>query len=245
MNYFLVFFLVLLILEVTVSTVLKYVVYSLPKEDDMWYIPNKNFTDIGATPKGVIQDTFSFLVIYNYIIPISLYVTLEVQKFFGILFLEWDDEIKCKDTGERAKANTSDLNEELGQVQYLFTDKTGTLTENIMYFRHCTVNGVKYVNVNDNIQMLDEQSNTSTPLSFLPYKEPRYRSECLTPFGHETIIIVRHASERHRLFEPRGNGNIAERSFGYSAPRIYNKLPFIIKHSESVEKFKKTDNTSL
>ena len=64
----------------------------------------------------VAQDTLSFLVLYNYIIPISLYVTLELQKFFGSLFLTWDLDLYDEETGQPAKCNSSDLNEELGQV---------------------------------------------------------------------------------------------------------------------------------
>ena len=58
----------------------------------------------------------SFVVLYNYIIPISLYVTLEVQKFVGSMFLEWDLELYDPATNQAAKCNSSDLNEELGQV---------------------------------------------------------------------------------------------------------------------------------
>lgn len=47
-------------------------------------------------------------------------------------------------TDTPANARTSNLNEELGQVKFLMTDKTGTLTCNIMKFKRCCVNGIAY-----------------------------------------------------------------------------------------------------
>nr|XP_053653910.1 phospholipid-transporting ATPase IF-like isoform X2 [Cherax quadricarinatus] len=167
MNHFLVFFLVLLVLEIVVCTVLKYEVYDDDTMSDMWYLGVPDNTT--STTSDVIQDSSSFLVIFNYIIPISLYVTLEMQKFLGAMFIGWDDDLMCKNTGERCKCNTSDLNEELGQVQYLFTDKTGTLTENCMNFRQCSVDGVKYVDVEGCIHTFDEDDNSRTfPLHTCP-----------------------------------------------------------------------------
>ena len=57
----------------------------------------------------------------------------------------------------------------------------------------------------------------------LKFGEPKYLYECLVPFELETSVTVRHASDRHRLFEPRTNRCSGERSFKYSAPRLYNK----------------------
>lgn len=56
------------------------------------------------------------MVLFNYIIPVSMYVTVEMQKFLGSYFITWDEEMFDEEIGEGPLVNTSDLNEELGQV---------------------------------------------------------------------------------------------------------------------------------
>lgn len=77
-------------------------------------------------------------------IPISLYVTIELHKFLGAFFMEWDRDLYDIDTNQQCIVNTSDLNEELGQVKILFSDKTGTLTKNEMILQQVSVNGKKF-----------------------------------------------------------------------------------------------------
>lgn len=67
-----------------------------------------------------------------------------MQKFFGSLFLTWDLDLYDAENNEPAKCNSSDLNEELGQIQILFSDKTGTLTENVMVFKEASIHGRQY-----------------------------------------------------------------------------------------------------
>lgn len=62
------------------------------------------------------SEFLSFLILFNYLIPISLYVTIEMHKFLGSLFLEWDLDMYDVSMNQRCLVNTSNLNEELGQV---------------------------------------------------------------------------------------------------------------------------------
>lgn len=65
----------------------------------------------------MFTDFLSFMVLFNFIIPVSMYVTVEMQKFLGSFFISWDKEMYDEEIQEGALVNTSDLNEELGQVR--------------------------------------------------------------------------------------------------------------------------------
>ncbi|KAL0884282.1 hypothetical protein ABMA27_016269 [Loxostege sticticalis] len=81
----------------------------------------------------------TFLILYNNLIPISLQVTAEIVRFFQAKFIAMDSEMYHEQTDTPAMARTSNLNEELGMVKYVFSDKTGTLTCNIMEFHKCSI----------------------------------------------------------------------------------------------------------
>ncbi|CAH2092341.1 unnamed protein product [Euphydryas editha] len=86
----------------------------------------------------------TFLILYNNLIPISLQVTAEIVRFFQAKFIAMDSEMYHAQTDTPALARTSNLNEELGMVRYVFSDKTGTLTCNVMEFRKCSIAEVIY-----------------------------------------------------------------------------------------------------
>jgi len=91
----------------------------------------------------ITQFFYYFLLLSNFI-PISLYVTMSTVKFFQAKFISMDIDMYHEPSDTPAKVRTFTLNEELGQITHIFSDKTGTLTENIMEFRKCSINGFSY-----------------------------------------------------------------------------------------------------
>ncbi|XP_075494950.1 phospholipid-transporting ATPase 3-like isoform X1 [Primulina tabacum] len=88
---------------------------------------------------------FTLITLYSPIIPISLYVSVEMIKFIqSTQFINNDLHMYHAESNTPALARTSNLNEELGQVEYIFSDKTGTLTRNLMEFFKCSIAGEVY-----------------------------------------------------------------------------------------------------
>lgn len=69
---------------------------------------------------------------------------MEILRLGHSYFINWDRRMYHAKTDTPAEARTTTLNEELGQVDFIFSDKTGTLTQNIMVFRKCSINGKAY-----------------------------------------------------------------------------------------------------
>ncbi|KAL6529257.1 putative phospholipid-transporting ATPase 9 [Orobanche gracilis] len=111
--------------------------YLQPENADIFFDPNRAEFAAG-------YHFLTALLLYSYLIPISLYVSIEIVKVLQSIFINQDAHMYYEETDKPAHARTSNLNEELGQVDTILSDKTGTLTCNSMEFIKCSIGGTAY-----------------------------------------------------------------------------------------------------
>ena len=103
---------------------------------------------------------WTFIIILQVIIPLSLYVTIEITKLIQVYLIHNDKEMYDAIHDKSTECRALNIPEELGQVQFMFCDKTGTLTENKMVFKRCAIMGQDF---NHN-----SYSNATTGKSVIP-----------------------------------------------------------------------------
>ncbi|KAF4998265.1 hypothetical protein FGRMN_3314 [Fusarium graminum] len=129
---------IFIVLMLTMGLTIGYFLWQDRTEDFAWYIKRPGSWS-GSVPFKEIF--FGNIIMFNTLIPLSLYISLEIIKL-GQLYLLQDADMYDPISDTPMVANTTTILENLGQVSYVFSDKTGTLTENIMRFRKLSVAGV-------------------------------------------------------------------------------------------------------
>ncbi|KAM6217827.1 phospholipid-transporting ATPase IC [Rhynchocyon petersi] len=114
-----------------------------------WYLYDGE--DYSPSYRGFLT-FWGYIIVLNTMVPISLYVSVEVIRLMQSYFINWDLQMYYSEKDTPAKARTTTLNEQLGQIHYIFSDKTGTLTQNIMTFKKCCINGQIYGDDRDTSQ---------------------------------------------------------------------------------------------
>ncbi|XP_023750034.1 phospholipid-transporting ATPase 1 [Lactuca sativa] len=104
-------------------------------------VKNYNYSGLG------VEVFFTFLmsvIVFQIMIPISLYISMELVRVGQAYFMIRDDKMYDESSNSRFQCRALNINEDLGQIKYVFSDKTGTLTENKMEFKHASIFGVDY-----------------------------------------------------------------------------------------------------
>jgi len=93
-----------------------------------------------ATTPNYLQNTFMFITMLSNFVPLSLYVSVEMITIMMMFYVGWDLNMYHAETDTPASARSTIVTD-LGLVEYIFSDKTGTLTCNVMEFKRCSVDG--------------------------------------------------------------------------------------------------------
>ncbi|KAL7761741.1 hypothetical protein ACKLNR_008276 [Fusarium oxysporum f. sp. zingiberi] len=151
------------VVVLSVGVSMGYVKWQKSTERHSWYLEQAKVP--------FYQIIIAFIIMFNNVVPLSLYISLEIVKIGQLLMLNSDVEMYDEETDTPARCNTNTILENLGQVGYVFSDKTGTLTDNIMKFRKISVAGTVWLHEMDlepkvdeaEAFKLDEESEPSEP----------------------------------------------------------------------------------
>lgn len=217
-----VIFLMMYVLISSSAATVAYVVWKDTQERFAWYLSNTTipFADIFV----------GFIIMFNNVIPLSLYVGLEAIKLGQMSLISGDLEMYHNETDTSARVNTTNNLDDLGQISYIFSDKTGTLTENIMKLRMISIAGTSWLHNVDGSPAPSSGPSTTDMLEYI-------RSRPNTPFASKAIRYILAMSLCHTCLPERTEDGQVD--FQASSPdelalvRGARDLGFVVTHRSS------------
>ncbi|KAL3318913.1 Phospholipid-transporting ATPase IB [Cichlidogyrus casuarinus] len=144
-------------LLVLLIKILEFAYFDLRIGNQSWYLPERLYT-----PWSYAQEFINCLLIFTYLIPISIIVSFEINQLFAAaVFINKDYLLYDAETDIHGVANTTSLADQLGQIEFLFSDKTGTLTKNEMKFKACTILPEETVYIKEEDCLMEKQMTYS------------------------------------------------------------------------------------
>ncbi|XP_057768948.1 LOW QUALITY PROTEIN: phospholipid-transporting ATPase 1-like [Salvia miltiorrhiza] len=92
------------------------------------------------------------VIVFQIMIPISLYISMELVRVGQAFLMIRDNMMYDEASSSRFQCRALNINEDLGQIKYVFSDKTGTLTENKMEFQCASIGGIDYSSGNGGVE---------------------------------------------------------------------------------------------
>ncbi|KAG5762832.1 hypothetical protein H9Q72_009077 [Fusarium xylarioides] len=160
------------VVVLSVGVSMGYVKWSKSTESHSWYL--------NQAKVPFYQIIIAFIIMFNNVVPLSLYISLELVKIGQLLMMNWDVEMYDEETDTPARCNTNTILENLGQVGYVFSDKTGTLTDNIMKFRKISVAGTVWLHEMDLEPKVDEAEDFKLDEETEPSEPSVYKTDPVT-----------------------------------------------------------------